>query len=674
MRRVSLAAWISRAIFVLLFFGNGIAVPGQTTFPWKPVSAEELALADNPAMPGDSAILLDRDSHVDDEQSFLTEYYRIKVLTEEGRRFADLEIPYVGKKEDVVEIHARTVRPDGTAAEFQGQIFDRVVVKSRRFSYQAKTFTLPDVRVGSIIEYSYRTNWHQKAPDSLRHPQSYFFTEIYTIPTMRWTLQHELYTRHARFSVRPIAKGNLQWTIIRGPAGAAVQKEKDGTASLEVRDIAPLEKEEMMPPADFYNSRVHFFYLLGAGSYSLASSSFFWSGVGRRESEDIERFIGNSKEIEQETARIVSSSDSPEVKLQKIYARVQRLRYLSYEPAKSEKEFKNANLKDNKDAEDVLRHGYGFGNEINYLFVALVRAAGMQAYMVNVADRSKGIFDPAVLDATQLDARLVNVHLPEDRFFDPATRFCPFELIPWGESGVKSLRLLASGGDFVNVPGYHSEAAVTRRTVTGQVTREGMLESKFHVVFSGQEALVRRLASYDDDDAGRRKALEDEIKGWLPDQAKVEITSSTGWDTSQGELQVDGAISIPDFATAAGRRLLIRASPFSHTKSSPFKSDKRTTPVYFPYSYRTEDSITLQFAEGFRVSSVPSAHSDYLNNAQSFHALVKQNPDGIEFQRKLVVDGFIFDKNEYKCLKVFFERVAAADAEQIVLERVQADK
>jgi hypothetical protein len=240
---VSPTGRIQRGLIMLVFFWTAVAALGQVP-AWKPISAEELALTDNPAMPGDSALLLDRDSHVDDDKSFVTEYYRIKVLTEEGRRFADIEIPYVLKNEEVVEIRARTVRTDGTSVEFQGQVFDRVIVKSKRFSYQAKTLTLPDVHVGSILEYSYKTVWHQHAPDVLKHPQNYYFTGIFTIPTMHWSIQHELYTRHARFSVRPIAKTNLQWSIIRGPAGAIVQRQDDGTVFLEVRNVAPLEKEE----------------------------------------------------------------------------------------------------------------------------------------------------------------------------------------------------------------------------------------------------------------------------------------------------------------------------------------------------------------------------------------------------------------------------------------------
>jgi hypothetical protein len=145
--------------------------------------------------------------------------------------------------------------------------------------------------------------------------------------------------------------------------------------------------------------------------------------------------------------------------LRKIYDRVQQIRYLSYEPVKTGKENKQENLKSNKNAEDVLEHGYANTNEINYLFAAMVRSIGMQAYVVRVADRSRHVFDSTVLDATQFDSQVIDVpHDKQHIFFDPATRFCPFELVPWGESGVKGLRIMPFGGDLILIPGYHSDS------------------------------------------------------------------------------------------------------------------------------------------------------------------------------------------------------------------------
>lgn len=401
-----------------------------------------MALKDNPALPGASAILLDRDSYVDDAKSYRTEYYRIKIFKDEGRRFADIEIPYVLKVDEVVDIRARTVRADGTAAEFHGEIFDKLIVKSKRLKYQAKIFTLSEAQTGGIIEYSYKMIWHQHAPDVLKNPASYRIDGVYSIPTMQWEIQHELYTRHARFALHPLPKGNLQWTLIRAPSGAGIVRQPDGTAVLEVKDVAPLDDEELMPPAAFINSRVHFYYLLSYMGTEAGSERYYWTDLGRRVQESVEAFIGHSKLVQQVTDQTVSPSDSPDVKLRKIYARVQQVRNLSFEPDRTRKELKQENLKENSSAEDVLKRGFGYGDDINCLFAAMVRAAGMEAYAMKVVARDKHIFDPAVLDSSQFNAMVINVHVGnEDRFFDPANRFCPFEMIPWSESGVKGLRL-----------------------------------------------------------------------------------------------------------------------------------------------------------------------------------------------------------------------------------------
>jgi len=314
-----------------------------------------LALKDNPALPGASAILLDRDSYVDDAKSYRTEYYRIKIFKDEGRRFADIEIPYVLKVDEVVDIRARTVRAVGTAAEFHGEILDKLIVKSKRLKYQAKIFTLSEAQTGGIIDYSYKMIWHQHAPDVLKNPASYRI---------------------------------------------------DGVGT------------------------------------EAGSERYYWTDLGRRVQESVEAFIGHSKLVQQVTDQTVSPSDSPDVKLRKIYARVQQVRNLSFEPDRTRKELKQENLKENSSAEDVLKRGFGYGDDINCLFAAMVRAAGMEAYAMKVVARDKHIFDPAVLDSSQFNAMVINIHVGnEDRLFDPANRFCPFEMIPWSESGVKGLRL-----------------------------------------------------------------------------------------------------------------------------------------------------------------------------------------------------------------------------------------
>src|SRR6266705_5354864 len=188
---------------------------GQVSDAWQPVPKEDLTLKDNPANPGSSAMILERQIYTDDEKRFQTEWVRIKILTEEGRAYADVEIPYLAKSITIEGIRGRTVRPNGNVITFDGTTFDKVVAKYRRFLYEAKAFALPGVEVGSVIEYAYTMRWKERLPDYVRNPASYTFKEGWTIPTATWTVQEELFTRHAVFVIRPVKGGHLSFAKVR---------------------------------------------------------------------------------------------------------------------------------------------------------------------------------------------------------------------------------------------------------------------------------------------------------------------------------------------------------------------------------------------------------------------------------------------------------------------------
>ena len=52
-------------------------------------------------------------------------YVRIKILSEEGRKYADIDIPFVKGSESIQNLKARTIRPDGSIANFDGKIYEK---------------------------------------------------------------------------------------------------------------------------------------------------------------------------------------------------------------------------------------------------------------------------------------------------------------------------------------------------------------------------------------------------------------------------------------------------------------------------------------------------------------------------------------------------------------------
>src|SRR5208337_3230768 len=166
----------------------------------------------------------------------------------------------------------------------------------------------------------------------------------------------------------------------------------------------------------------------------------FWIHAGKKLNSQLESFVGKRKAMERAVAEIVAPNDSPEVKLRKIYARVQQMRNTSYEVRRTEQEEKREKEKGPDSVEDVWKSGYGSGVQLTWLYLALVRAAGFEAYGVWASDRRNYIFNPMGMDSSKLDANLVLVKLNgKDVYLDPGAAFTPFGLLPWVETGVQGL-------------------------------------------------------------------------------------------------------------------------------------------------------------------------------------------------------------------------------------------
>jgi len=61
---------------------------------WPPIPPEDLKMTDLPEQKGAPAVILLREEVADDLNNYHSVYERIKILTEVGRRYADVELPY----------------------------------------------------------------------------------------------------------------------------------------------------------------------------------------------------------------------------------------------------------------------------------------------------------------------------------------------------------------------------------------------------------------------------------------------------------------------------------------------------------------------------------------------------------------------------------------------------
>src|SRR5260370_11092476 len=217
--------------------------------------------------------------------------------------------------------------------------------------------------------------------------------------------------------------------------------------------------------------------------------------------------------MEEAVASIVSPGDAADVKLRKIYDRVQQIQNLSYLPRKTVEERKHEEIKENNNVEDLWKHQYGTGWDLTWLFLALARAAGMEAYACLVSGRSEYFFRKERVDGRELDADVVLVKIDGiEEFFDAGAAFTPFGMLPWMETASAGLKLDKDGGSWIQTPLRVSEQSKVERRAELKLAADGDLEGKLTVSFSGMDALWRRIEERNQEESARKKFLEDQVK------------------------------------------------------------------------------------------------------------------------------------------------------------------
>jgi hypothetical protein len=627
---------------------------------FQPVSPDELKMSAEPLAPGAPAIILDREVDRDDRGNtgHENDYYRIKILKEEGRKYADIEIPFFKENgNNIVNVHARTVRPDGSITNFEGKAFDKSIAKAKGLKYMAKTFTLPNVEVGCVIEYYYTLDLSE-----------------HFVYDSHWILSEELFTKHAKFSLKPYtsdyAPMHVRWSWQRLPLGTQPPAEgPDHIIRLEANNIPAFQTEDYMPPEGELKSRVDFTY-----SEDLAEkdATQFWKNRGKKMNGEVEGFVGKRKAMEGAVAHFVSPSDTPEVKLQKIYARVQQLRNVSYEVRKTEQQQKREKEKEPANVEDVWKRGYGDGIQITWLFLGLVRAAGFDASGVMVSERSNYFFNPNLMDAHKLDSNVVLVKLNgKDIFCDPGAPFTPFGMLMWAETGVQGLRLDKDGGTWIQTPLPESAASQISRAAKLTLSESGDLEGTLTVTFTGLEGMQRRLQERNEDEADRKKFLEDEAKEFVPAAIEVELTNKPEWSSSASSLIAEYKLKIPGWVSGAGRRALLPVGIFSATEKNVFDHTERVHPIYFEFPSEKIDDVTINLPMGWQVSSLPTAQD---KDSKVVRYVLKAENDNstVHLNRQLRVDLMLLDSKYYPALRNFFQLVRTGDEEQVVLQPIGA--
>jgi len=698
------------------------AVPLVSRAQFQPISKEELNMTSDPAAPGAAAVYLYREETTDDPHAFRTVYARIKVLTEEGKAAAVVQVDfpktfvfnaqggnssrmtgglgnhvddpsekpgansahwaapslahmgenaprdtdsYVGKVE-IGALEGRVVHPDGTIIPLMGKSAD--LLKATKGSRGTETtFTMPGVEVGSVIEYRYQVrydryltapNWQLQTPYFIHKEHFVFKPSTQFLPrTLGGTGVSDSALKDPHDNI--LTDIELRPTL---PPSKSVTRDAMGNYVVDLSDVPALPLEPWAPPLNASSYGVDFFY-----TYTPDVKDY-WQKQMSYWNKALNNYIGSSAAVKSAVNEMVSPSDSALDKAKKLYALVQKVDNL--DASLDGAPLTGTEFIPHGRVDSVLLNKKGSSNEIAYLYLALVRVAGIEAHAVRIASRSVRTFSSQYMDNLQLDTALVVLNVDGNEIFvDPGTKMAPFGTLHWAHAGAGGVKLDASNKveTFITPLQKNTDNSIYH-VGSLNLTPQGSVSGTVKVAFIGQRAIELRQLGTKSGAEAVKEELNQAIASQTPQGLKTEVDHVVYLDDSSKQLlaiiNVSGTL-----AKNSEGQLVIPRLLFEAQEKNPFPADKiREMPIDMRYPAQEQEQITYALPAGYTLKENPQdANLRWEENA-AYQLRTKVAGDSITDARVLARGFTLLDAKDYEQVREFYEKVVAADQEELVLK------
>ena len=523
-----------------------------------------------------------------------------------------------------------------------------------------RKFTMPAVKEGAVIEYSYTIK-----SDFIRYLRPWFFQSIY--PCL-WS-EYEVGIPYF-FNYVTMGQGYLQPELKTGsyntnfkvniPGGA----ERDESVSLEgnvdtrrwvVKNIPSLKPENFTSAIKNY---------IGGVEFQLASYQFRggmphdymgnWVLLSQQLMEN--EYFGqslskNNNWLDDDIKNITKGATTKLEKAQKIFAYVRdNMTCTDHSATYLETSLKDAYKKHSGNVADV-----------NLLLTAMLRHEGIVA-------------DPLVL-STKDNGFTSELYPLWDRFNYVV---CEAEI----DGAIYDLDASSPYYGFAKLPAYcfNGHARVIKKEAAMPVYFEAdsLKEQKMTSVFISNGEKDEITGSYKSQ-LGYYESLKlrEKLKGNVGDYAS-KIKAGYSFEIAVSDAGIDSlkqpdmpAVVHYDFAFKPEDNIIYFNPMLSEgLKENPFKSAERKYPVEMPYSMDETYLLNMEVPKGYVVEEIPKSAKVAFNEDEGFFEFLVQNSgDAIQLRSRLKLNKATFAPDDYAGLRDFFAFIVKKQNEQIVFKK-----
>ena len=592
----------------------------------------------------------------------LEKHKRIKILKRAGFDQGDIFIPYY-KTGNIRSLKAQVVAPDGKETDvLKKDIFDEKV----NDNFLRIRFAFPNLSEGCVIEYKYE----YILPYIFELPEWYFQEDI----PVRWSeyrleipefYQYVTFKQGQRLDI--VESGRKEQGIALSDPAGRHRSLFTGFRVLRLagKNMPGLKKEAYITTMDDYYTRIRF---------QLESIRFpdepaepvmsNWTKAAEKLLADED--FGGRIDRKQDYEKLLAEAKK---QLTGITDRDARIRALYKFVNSSFDREDGTRIYTLKKFDDLYEKKSARGSEMNLMLVALLRASGIAADPVLVSTRDHGqtIQEYPIID--QFNHVLAMVEQPEGKaplLLDAGNAFRP--------AGLVAINSLSRGGWVVhrtNPRWIVIEPAAANETYFGKfkIDEAGNLGGAIEVVEEGYSAMGRREGL---SKKTGKEYWETELRERHPDVvADSVVVENKDEELFSSQIKEHFNCSLPGYAQVSGDFIYLTPMFYSSFFESPFKVEKRNSPVDIPCPLKERVIVELTVPSGYKVESLPEpARMALPGDGGRFQFTVAHEGDKIRVNCMLQVTQLHYETEQYDGLRTFFGMAAEKFGEQVVLKKI----
>ncbi len=565
-------------------------------------------------------------------------HVRIKFLgNKDIDRYASVTVRYEHAGESINKIKGATYNMENGKMVTSELKSDGIFKNKVNKTYSNVKFTLPNVKPGSVIEYSYVWNMSATLIPSWQFQ--------YTIPA----IYSEYETLIASsFTFRKDMQGFLPITEMTSRG--------QGQEKLVMRNAPAFKIEPFITTPDDFVSTIHYYitsYQYPGKFYDFSRS---WPGIAKAydESDDFGAMIRGTGWLDKTVEPLLAGATTADEKAKRVHDYVKST--IAWTDLVDK--FPDRAMK------KVMDEKNGSSSEINMLMVAMMRRADLDAYPLLISTRDHGIVRPFTPDGGQFNDVICLVKIDgKNKLFDGTNKSLPYNALPERCLNGSGLVVTPKGGaEWVPIVSAKSRIVYS---ASFKVDPAGELNGTLNITRDGLDGGKMR-SSYAS--LGKEKYLSESFQGKSWEFSKSEFKNMEGLAESPNESH---ELIIRDHAMANGDVIYI--NPYvAGLEENSFKSETREYPVDIPTPFDKYYSATFEIPAGYKAEELPQTKIFAIpENGGKFVYSMTVMGNKISFTSQLQITKNLIGPDKYPVFREFYAQVVAKQAEQIVLKKVQ---